>query len=96
MSNPIILGAKRSKGTLDNGNTYDSTKIYVQTAMKPSPDQVGFSVSEFNWGDSSNYDKIKHVKFPAEANITYEMVTKGKSNQVIVTDVQILKPTPKV
>lgn len=90
MKESIILGVKRSKGTLDNGNAYDSTKLYVQTPMKESADQMGYAVSEFNWGDSTNFDAFKGVKFPIKANITYDMVTNGKSNQVIISDVQFL------
>ena len=86
----IILGAKRSKGLLDDGTAYDSTKIYVQTPMKSSDDQVGFSVSEFTWGDSSNFEKIKNAPFPVKANIDLEIVTNGKSNQIVVNDVALL------
>ena len=85
----IILGAKRSKGTLDNGRAYDSTKIYVQTQMKSSDDQAGYAASEFTWGDSSNFEKIKNAPFPVKANIDFEMVTNGKSNQIVIVDVAL-------
>lgn len=92
MQQSIILGVKRSKGTLDNGKSYDSTKLYIQTPMKESQDQMGFSVSELNWGDSTNFDKFKGVQFPTSAQITYELVTNGKTNgnDLIITDVKIL------
>lgn len=91
MQQSIILGVKRSKGTLDNGRSYDSTKLYVQTPMKESDDQMGYSVSELTWGDSTNFDKFKDCKFPLQAGINYELVTNGKTNgnDLIITDVKI-------
>lgn len=89
MQQSIILGVKRSKGTLDNGNTYDFTKLFVQTQLKASDDQLGYSVSEFKWGDSTNFDKFKGVQFPTPAQITYDLVTNGKNSELVVTDVKI-------
>lgn len=86
-----IMGRKRSKGTLDNGNAYDSTKLYIQTALKATKDQEGFSVAEYTWGDSSNYTKLDGQTFPFQADVSVEIVSTGKSNQVIITDVA-LKP----
>ncbi len=82
-----LLGAKRSKGTLDNGKTYNSTKLYIQTPMKESMDQIGFAVAEYNWGDSSNFDKLKGLQYPCQADFSFEIVTSGKTSQIIVVDV---------
>lgn len=84
----IITGAKRSKGEME-GRPYDSTKIYVQTKMNSdSGEMVGFAGSEYNWGLSDNFEKIKMLKFPIQANIEMEIVTSGKNTKMIVTDVQ--------
>lgn len=83
----LILGVKRSQGTLDNGKTYNSTKIYVQTKMKKTVDQAGFGVAEYNWGDSSNFEKIANLNFPLLADADLETVTNGKTVQLIVNDV---------
>lgn len=91
----IILGAKRSKGSLDNGNTYNSTKIYAQTAMEQKDGQVGYSASEFNWGDSSNFEKIAHLKFPFPANVDLEFSTNGKTTKFVVLDVQPIQTPTK-
>lgn len=85
----IVLGAKRSKGTLDNGKAYDSTKLYVQLPMKTSPDTVGYSTDEYLWGDSTNFDKISHLKFPAELDIDFELQTNGKSSYLALLDVKV-------
>lgn len=97
MQQSIILGVKRSKGTLDNGRAYDSTKLYVQTPMKESADQMGYSASELTWGDSTNFDKFKGIQFPTPAQITYELVTNGKTNgnDLVITDVKIPTQQPK-
>lgn len=84
----IVLGAKRSKGSLDNGNTYNSTKIYTQTQMEQKDGQVGFASAEFVWGDSTNFEKIAHLKFPFPANVDIETSTNGKTLKLIVLDVQ--------
>lgn len=91
MSEMIILGAKRSYGTLENGKRYDSTKLYVQTPMKENIDQVGFATVEYAWGDNTNFDKIKNLQFPLKADITLEVVTSGKTSQIVVADVEPMK-----
>lgn len=89
MKQAILLGIKRSKGMLENGTSYDSTKLYVQTPMRESEEQKGFSVAEYGWGDSSNYDKLKHLSFPAKIGLDLEIVTTGKTSQIVVNDVEI-------
>lgn len=86
-----LLGAKRSKGKLDDGKVYDSTKIYVQTKMNESDDTVGFAVSEYNWGDSSNFETIKSVSYPCQAEVVFEMATNGKTTKLVVTGVKPIK-----
>lgn len=86
-----LLGAKRSQGRLDNGTSYDSTKIYCQVRMNPNnPDMAGYSSIEYNWGNSDNFYKLRDLKFPCSAEITLEMVSNGKTSVQIVTDVNPL------
>lgn len=88
-----LLGAKRSKGTI-NGNSYDTTKVYVQTPMNDSVDTAGFSVSEYNWGDSNNFYKIRDLNYPLQAEITVELVTNGKASKLVVQNLEpVIKPT---
>lgn len=98
MTISTILGVKRSKGVIEKtGKPYDSTKLYVQTLMKDADNQLGYSASEFKWGDSTNFDKFKGCKFPLQADIDYELVTTGdtKSNELIIVDVKIPTQQPK-
>ena len=84
----IITGAKSSFGEYE-GRSYDSTKIYVQTKMNDqSGEMVGFATSEYNWGDSSNFSKLKDFDFPLKAKVEMDIVTSGKNSKMVVIDVQ--------
>lgn len=83
-----LLGAKRSQGKLDDGSAYDSTKVYVLTRMNNSVDTAGFAMTEYNWGDSNNFYKIRDLNYPCQAEITVEMETNGKTTKLVVIDVQ--------
>lgn len=85
-----ITGAKSSKGEME-GRPYDSTKIYVQVRMDPSKGtMVGSASEEYNWGLSDNFDKLKDLKFPVQAEVDFENVSNGKSSKIIVMDVKLL------
>ncbi len=85
----MITGAKSSKGEME-GRPYDSTKIYVQVRMDPSKgNMVGSATEEYSWGLSDNFDKLKDLKFPVEANVDFEQVTSGNRVKIIVMDVQL-------
>jgi hypothetical protein len=84
----IITGAKSSSGEYE-GRTYDSTKVYVQTKMNDqNGEMVGFATSEYNWGDSSNFAKLKDLDYPVKAKVAIEIVTSGKNSKMVITDVQ--------
>lgn len=81
-----ITGAKYFKDTID-GKSYDSTTIYVEVGLdERSGSAKGSATTGFAWGDSANYQRIKHLPFPFEAELTYELLTngKGQSKQVLV------------
>lgn len=87
----ILFGAKRSKGVLDNGNAFDSTKVYIQVPMNDSDDTAGFGVTEYTWGDSTNFYKIKDLQYPVQVELSLDLVTNGKTSKLVVTDVKPLK-----
>lgn len=80
----LVTGAKSSKGEME-GRLYDSTKVYVQTKMNDSG--KGFATAEYNWGDSTNFDKIKDLNYPFKANVEFEIVTSGKNTKMILISV---------
>lgn len=88
----IITGAKASSGEYE-GRAYDSTKVYIQTRMDPnSGEMAGFATTEYNWGSSDNFKKIRDQKYPFKALVEIEMVTSGKNSKNIVVDIQPLPP----
>ncbi|MDR6740993.1 hypothetical protein J2X56_003017 [Herbaspirillum sp. 1173] len=85
-----VLGMKASKGTLENGTAYDSTKVYVETGLDDSKGNAkGFSAVEYSFGTSDEYNKYKHLPFPFVAEATLEIVTTGKAQKTQLAD---LKP----
>lgn len=90
-----ILGMKSSKGSLENGTSYDSTKVYVETRMDESKGNMkGFAVAEYTLGLASEFDKYKHLPFPFMAEIELEMVTNGKTQKTVMTACKPLEMAP--
>ncbi len=59
-----VLGMKSSKGKMDNGMEFDSTKVYVETPLDDSKGNAkGCSVAEYNLGLSDEFNKYKHLPF---------------------------------
>lgn len=88
----IISGVKRSKGVLETGQAYDSTKVYVQTSLDDSKGNgAGSATVEYAWGQSDNYEKIAHLfkgGKPVEFDAELEIVTNGKTQRTQVVDLR--------
>lgn len=83
-----VTGIKRFKGEVE-GKNYDSFKLFVQVPLDDSKGTAkGYATEEFNAGDSTEYDKWKHLTFPLEADATYQMVTTGKMTKIQIADVK--------
>jgi len=88
----VVTGMKASKGTLENGNPYDSTKVYVETAMDESKgSQKGFATTEYTLGLAAEFDKYKHNTFPLKARVDFEQVTNGKTTKTVMLSMQPLE-----
>ena len=86
-----VVGMKSSKGTLENGTAYDSTKVYALIDLDASKGTAkGMSASEFNLGTASEFDSYKHLPFPFVAEVEMEMVSNGKTMKTVMH-----KLTPK-
>lgn len=80
-----VVGMKASKGTLENGNAYDSTKVYALIDLDASKGTAkGMSATEFNLGTAAEYDKYKHLPFPFVAEVEMEMVSNGKTMKTVM------------
>ena len=96
-SRVTVQGIKGSKGTLESGQAYDSTKIYVQTALDDSKGMgKGFATAEYNFGTSEEYHKYKHLPFPIDCDAELEIVTNGKTQKTQIIGfkpIEITKPS---
>lgn len=94
----LVCGAKRSKGVMD-GKPYDSTKVYLQTDMDTSNENlIGFVTEEYKWGLSDNFDKIKDIQTPFEAEAEFQLVNTGRQSRLVLADLKIVdkKAAPQV
>lgn len=81
---------KRSKGQLENGQLYDSTKVYALTDLDDSKgDAKGQFGAEFNMGTSEEYAKYSALGFPFAAVAEMEIVGNGKTSKTVMVS---LKP----
>lgn len=84
---------KASKGSMDNGTTFDSTKVYTETQLDESKGNAkGFAVGEFTLGTSAEFDKYKHLPFPFDAVAEFEIVSNGKTQKTLM---HALKPVQR-
>lgn len=92
-----VVGMKSSKGTLENGTPYDSTKVYALVDLDASKGTAkGMASSEFNLGDSDEFLKFKHLPFPFEGDADMEIVTNGKTQKTVMhTLVPVARPVAK-
>lgn len=85
-----VVGMKGSKGTLENGQTYDSTKVYALIDLDDSKGMAkGKAVAEYSYGTSAEYESFKHNPFPLMCEATVEIVTTGRAQKTTIVD---LKP----
>lgn len=83
-----IVGMKASKGTLDNGQGYDSTKVYALTNLNTSAGtSKGMSCSEYNFGTAAEFEKFKHLNFPFVADVEMDIVTNGKTQKTLLLEI---------
>lgn len=90
MNRVTVTGMKPSKGMMENGMSYDATKVYVMTELDGSKG-AGSATVEYNFGLSDEYPKYKHL-FVAGASITaecdFEQVTNGKTQSTRINGVR--------
>ncbi|WP_369326623.1 hypothetical protein AB6N01_01200 [Alcaligenes nematophilus] len=91
-----VLGMKRSKGVMDNGMAFDSTKLFVETKLDDSKgDAKGYGVATYAFGKSEEFGKFAHLPFPMEAEIDVEAVTSGSVVKWVINDLRPVKPAVK-
>lgn len=91
-----VTGMKFSKGKMDNGTEFDSTKVYVETELDSSKESaMGTACAEYGLGKADEYQKYKHLAgaLPFMALAEMEIVTNGKTQKTIIHS---LKPVDGV
>lgn len=90
-----ILGAKSVDFKTDDGRHYDHVTLYCEMPLDVSTgNAVGNACETFNWQDRSNIVLLRQHKFPVEAEITFDMVTSGKTSKFIVKHVELPQAKP--
>lgn len=90
-ANIRVQGLKASKGQLENGTPYDSTKVYVETDLDDSKGMgVGTATAEYAYGTSENFHEFKRsgVQCPFDAQAELEVVTNGKTQKTVILSIK--------
>lgn len=88
----VVVGMKASKGDYE-GVAFDSTKAFCLQDMDTSKGtMIGQATVEYTIGDSTEFEKFKHLPFPFKASAEFELVTTGKAQKTVV---RALKPIPE-
>lgn len=71
-----VLGVRRFNDTVE-GTKHDFTKVVVETQFNDSDDKAGFDAVHIPFGKSDNFDKLRNLPFPLDAELDIEMTTSG-------------------
>lgn len=76
-SNFFVLGAKSFKGTVE-GKDYDSTTLFVvMDVSEKRGNSIGQNSVEMKFGKSDEFQKLKDLKFPVNAELALKLTTSG-------------------
>lgn len=88
-----ITGMKASKGNLEDGTAYDSTKVYSLNELDSSKGNAkGMASAEYNFGLSDEFKKFENQTFPFVADCELEMITNGRTQKTVMHSI---KPVSK-
>lgn len=72
-----ILGARKFNDTVE-GTKYDFTKVRVMMPVPEGADnEIGFNVTEMQFGTHENFAALEKLKFPANAELELVATSKG-------------------
>ncbi len=64
-----VAGMKMFNDTVE-GKAYNNTKLFLKTDLDASNGTaLGFATQEYAFGDSSEFQKLKHLPFPFMAEV---------------------------
>lgn len=94
-----VTGMKYSKGRMDNGQEFDSTKVFVETELDSSKGTaMGTACAEYNLGKADEYQKYKHLAdaLPFMATAEMEIVTNGKTQKTVIHSLKPIESAKQV
>lgn len=72
-----VLGCKGFKGQVE-GTNYDSTTLYVvMDVSEKNGTEVGYNVANMKFGKEEEFQKLRGLPFPVQAELDVELTTKG-------------------
>lgn len=81
-----VMGVKRFSGNID-GKAFDYCRVIVSTPLDASQgNALGSAATEYDFGQSTNFDRFKGMAFPFDADLSVELVTNGKSQKLKMLD----------
>lgn len=83
-----VRGAKKFKGSMDDGKNIDSGKLFVEVILKASDNAFGMCTEPMKCTDSSVVDSIKDLTFPFIAELDIDMVSGSKGMEQVVVAVR--------
>jgi hypothetical protein len=91
-SKTTIFGMKASKGQLDNGTAYDSTKVYALADLdKSRGESFGLCGTEYTFGTSKEIDPYRAATFPFDAEVDFDLVSNGKAQKLVIAAIRPVK-----
>jgi hypothetical protein len=81
-----LMNAYPSKGTIkESGLMYDATHLWLMVPQKNPGGSVGLGYEAVKWGDSTNYEKIKHLNLlntgPIQVEVEMEEIQQGSGDR---------------
>lgn len=85
----IIMGVTKFKGEIE-GNQIDTCTIFRATPFNAeSGNAVGVGLAKLRFGDSSNFEMFKNLKFPMEMELLIGRTTNSSGKETaVVKDVR--------
>ena len=85
----IIMGVTKFKGEIEGSNV-DTWTVFKATPFKAeSGNAVGIGLAKLRFGDSSNFEMFKNLKFPMEMELLIGRTTNSSGKETaVVKDVR--------
>lgn len=99
-----LMNAYASKGVIkETGQAFDSTHLWLMAPQKNPGGTMGLGYEAVKWGDSTNYERIKHINLlstgPVEVEVEIEEVLQGSGDKekkvTVVHNLRFIQPSDK-